>query len=108
MPFSLSNDFIVHSIPLLAHANCDVEEDPHVTLGHLGGSEKIEPILVSVLEQQGLRGRVTSVLLALTIGDWRKWRERKRRLLVSSIRRYLFITGAHKSPPQVLPNSRGS
>ena len=52
------NDFIVHSIPLLARANCDVEEDPHVTLGHLSGSEKIEPILVSVLEQQGLRGRV--------------------------------------------------
>ena len=58
MSLHLSNDFIVHSIPLLARANCDVEEDPHVTLGHLGGSEKIEPILVSVLEQQGLRGRV--------------------------------------------------
>ena len=52
MSLHLSNDFIVHSIPLLARANCDVEEDPHVTLGHLGGSEKIEPILVSVLEQQ--------------------------------------------------------
>ena len=58
MSLHLSNDFIVHSIPLLARANCDVEEDPHVTLGHLGGSEKIELILVSVLEQQGLRGRV--------------------------------------------------
>ena len=46
MSLHLSNDFIVHSIPLLARANCDVEEDPHVTLGQLGGSEKIEPILV--------------------------------------------------------------
>ena len=58
MSLHLSNDFIVQSIPLLAPAKCDVEEDPHVTLGHLGGSEKIEPILVSVLKQQGLRDRV--------------------------------------------------
>ena len=52
MSLHLSSDFIVHSLPLRAHANCGVEEDPHVTLDHLGGSEKIEPILVSVLEQQ--------------------------------------------------------
>ena len=58
MSLDLSSDFIVHSLPLLAHANCDVEEDPHITPGHLGVGEKMEPILVSVLEPQGLRGRV--------------------------------------------------
>ena len=55
MSLHLSSDF-VHSPPSSC-ANCDVEEDLHVTLGHLGESENISPILVSVLEQQRLQGR---------------------------------------------------
>ena len=49
MSLHLSSYFVYS--PPSSRVNCDVEEDHHVTLGHLGGSERTYPVLVNVLEQ---------------------------------------------------------